>query len=160
MDVALDYGREKAPPDVADSLDWLLGEGFADVAERGGPGESFGNLFVHLRRPGMAVRGTRDRGQWSVELAPAGGEFVPLNVLLTARDGSAPVVTGFELRGPVAEVLPPGVEWRVALPGIISWLESGDRAREIGEARARWRQAMKRWVVSVRGFDGHGLWEK
>jgi hypothetical protein len=131
-------------------------EGFAVVAERGGPGQSFGDLAVHFRRPGMAVRVTRDRGQWSIELAPGGGEFVPLNVLMTAQDGGTPVAAGSGLKGPVAEVLPPGAEWHVVLPDVISWLESGNRAREIGEARARWATAMNRWLASLPGFDVHG----
>jgi hypothetical protein len=147
----LDYGREKAPPDVAGSLDWLIGEGFAVVRERGGPGESFGDLMVDFERPGMAVRVTRDRGQWSCWLAPGGGEFVPLNVSLTAWEGGTPVVGGSGSGDPVAEVLPPGVEWCGVLPGVIAWLESGDRAREIGEARAKWTAAMNRWWERVRG---------
>jgi hypothetical protein len=151
MGAALDYGREVAPPDVAGSLDWLAREGFAVVGERGGRGESFGNLIVVFERPGMAVRVTRDRGQWSAELAPGGGEFVPLNVLLTAQEGGLPVVRGSKLGDPLPEVLPPGVEWSGVLPGVVSWLESGDRAGEIGEARAAWSAAMRSWWDSRRG---------
>jgi hypothetical protein len=38
MGAALDYGREKAPPDVLGLLDWLVGAGFSVVSELGGPG--------------------------------------------------------------------------------------------------------------------------
>ena len=71
MGMALDYAREKAPVSVLGSLDWLASAGFVVVAERGGPHESFGNLLVVFERSTLAVRITRDRGQWSIELAPA-----------------------------------------------------------------------------------------
>jgi hypothetical protein len=148
--VALDYGREKAPQDVAESLDWLEHEGFEVVSERGGPGESFGNLLVVLERSPLAVRITRDRGQWSIELAPGRDEYAPLNVLLTAWDGRTPAPRRSQIGDPLPEVLPEGVEWHVVLPGVLSWLESGDRTREISEARAAWNAVMKQWWASLR----------
>jgi hypothetical protein len=144
MGVALEYAREKAPPDVAGSLDWLARAGFAVVHERGGPGEPFGDVLVIFERPGLAVRVTRDRGQWAIDLAPGQREFNPLHILLTAWEGGAPVIRGSEPGGPIPEVHPPGVQWCGVLPGLISWLESADRAREIGEARAAWRAAVMR----------------
>jgi hypothetical protein len=143
MGVVLDYAREEAPPDVAGALDWLTGAGFAVVSERGGPGAGFGDVLVDFERPGLAVRVTRDRGQWLLDLVPGRGEFVPLHFLLTAWEGGAPVVRGSEPGAPRPEVLPAGVEWCGVLPGLISWLESGDRAREISEATAAWRAAMR-----------------
>lgn len=147
--LALDYGREKAPQDVLDTLDWLAGEGFVVASERGGRGESFGDLQIVFSRPPLAMCVTRDRGQWSIDLAPGRGEFVPLHVLLTAWEGSAPAPGGGSLGRSLPEVLPEGVEWHAVLPGVLSWLESGDRTQEIGEARAAWNAAMKRWWASL-----------
>jgi hypothetical protein len=104
-----------------------------------------GNLRVRFSRPGLAARVTRDRGQWSIELAPDGGEFVPLNVLLTAWDTSVPAPREYVLEDQLPEVLPAGARWCVVVPGVMSWLESGDRTGEIGAARAAWTAAMKRW---------------
>jgi hypothetical protein len=88
--VSLDYGRERAPQDVLDSLDWLAREGFVLVDEQGGPGESFGDLLVEFERSPLVVRIIRDRGQWLADLVPGHGEFVPLHVLVTAWEGSTP----------------------------------------------------------------------
>lgn len=150
MGVTLDYARGEAPLDVADVLGWLAGEGFAVVSEQGGPGESSGDLLVEFGRRGLVVRITRDRGQWMADLAAGGGRFVPLHILLTAWEGSTPSPADHELGGRLPEVIPQGVQWRVVLPGVISWLESGNRSREIGEARAAWAVAMKRRLDSKR----------
>src|SRR5260221_6309402 len=124
MGMALDYAREKAPVSVLGSLDWLASAGFVVVAERGGPHESFGNLLVVFERSTLAVRITRDRGQWSIELAPGRGEFVPLNVLLTARDGGTPVPRDW--RG--ADTRAPGPS------GGVGW--AAVRSRVLGRARS------------------------
>jgi hypothetical protein len=148
--VSLDYGRERAPQDVLDSLDWLAREGFVLVDEQGGPGESFGDLLVEFERSPLVVRIIRDRGQWLADLLPGRGEFVPLHVLVTAWEGSTPAPKDRQAGDPLPEVLPEGVQWRVVLPGIVSWLESGNRTGEIDEARAAWKVAMKRWWASQR----------
>jgi hypothetical protein len=135
---------------VLDALDWLAHDGFLLTAERGGPGESFGNLLVEFERPPLAVRVTRDKGQWLIDVAPARGEFISLHVLITAWDGSTPAPRDRQAGDSLPEALPEGVEWRVVLPAVVSWLESGDRTREIGEARAAWKAAMTRYWARQR----------
>ena len=150
MGVTLDYVRANAPRDVLDSLDWLAQEGFVLVDERGGPGASFGDLLVEFGRSPLQVRITRDRGQWSAGLAPGGGEFIPLHVLLTAWQGGTPAPADRQPGDPLPEVHPEGVTWRVVLPGLVSWLGSGDRTQEIRDARAAWRAAILDYFASRR----------
>jgi hypothetical protein len=145
VSVALDYGREHAPEDVLGCLDWLASEGFVLAGERGGRGEAFGNVQLMFERPAMAVRITRDRGQWSLWLAPDRSEFIPLNVLLTAWNGGTPAPRDRPFGDPLPEVLPEGAKWDVVVPGIVSWLDSGDRTREIRDADNAWKSAMRRW---------------
>ncbi len=146
----LDYGREKAPRDVLDAVDWLAGEGFVLVDERGGPGGSFGNMVVEFERSPLLVRITRDRGQWSAALGAGRGELVPLHVLLTAWEGGTPAPADGQTGDPLPGVYPEGVRWRVVLPGLVSWLGSGDRTGEIQEARAAWKAA------NMDYFEGRG----
>lgn len=138
----MDYAREKAPRDVHDLLDWLADEGFTLVWEQGGLGESFGNALLMYERSHVRMLITRDRGQWLMEIATGGDELIPLHVLVTAREAGTPVLRADDLRGRLPEVLPEGVVWRTAVPGVVAWLESGQRDKVIGEARAAWRQAM------------------
>jgi len=105
---------------------------------------------VEFERSPLVVRIIRDRGQWLADLVPGRGEFVPLHVLVTAWEGSTPAPKDRQAGDPLPEVLPEGVQWRVVLPGIVSWLESGNRTRGIDEARAAWKVAMKRWWASQR----------
>jgi hypothetical protein len=153
MGIALDYGRGEAPPDVLASLDWLAQEGFVLADEQGGPDAPFGNLIVVFKRSSLAVRIGRDRSQWSIDVAAGYGKFIMLDDLLTAWQGRATPEPGRQIEGPPPKVLPEGVEWRVVLPGLVSWLESGDRTREIGEASAARKEAVMRWARSNQRGD-------
>jgi hypothetical protein len=141
---ALEYGREEAPSDVRDVLDWLVSEGFVLAGERGGRDAPFGDLILDFERSPVAVRITRDRSQWVIELASGRGELVHLEVLLTAWEGGTPAPRDYPIGDRLPEVLPEGVEWRVVVPGIVSWLGSGNRTREIDEASAAWKAVMMR----------------
>lgn len=146
MGAALNYAREKAPPDVRDLLDWLAAAGFTLVSEEGGPAESTANVLLIYERSPLRMRITRDRGQWLLEIATGDEDFIPLHVLLTAREAGTPVLPPNDLHSPLPEVLPDGVNWRTAVPDIVAWLESGQRAQEIGASRAAWRQAMASYL--------------
>jgi hypothetical protein len=148
MTEVLAYAREKAPQDVLATLDWLTEQGFVPVSERGGRDESFGNLLLGFEQPPLRLRVTRDRGQWSLEIATARTDFVPLNVLLTAMSGDAPDPGRYDLLDQLPEVLPGGAEWREFLPPLVIWLGSSDRSAEITEAGTAWKAAMKRWWAS------------
>jgi hypothetical protein len=148
MSGALAYARERAPQDVLASLDWLMQQGFVLVSELGGRDESFGNLRLGFEQPPRRLRITRDRGQWSLELATARADFIPLNVLLSAMTGDAPDPGRYDLLDQLPDVLPGGVEWREVLPLVTTWLNSADRTTEIVESEAAWRTAMKRWWAS------------
>jgi hypothetical protein len=157
MEVTLAYARETAPQSVQDFMDWLAAEGFALVEGQGGPDAPFGDVRLRFERSRLAVRIVRDREQWAVDLAPAHGDPVPLHVLLTAQEGSTADIspTSGTLGGELPEVLPDGVDWRAVVPGVITWLETGDRDREISEAKAAWKQA---WMVHfTRGRLGDTL---
>src|SRR2546430_8140473 len=135
--VSLGYGRERAPQDVRDSLDWLAREGFVLVDEQGGPGESFGDLLVEFERSPLVVRIIRDRGQWLADLVPGRGEFVPLHVLVTAWEGSTPAPKDRQVGDPPPEVLPEGVQWRGAVFRRVSLVGVGGQGPGAGGGGAR-----------------------
>lgn len=75
MGTALDYALEVASSDdnVRATLDWMREVGFVIRTERGGRDESFGNVLLDFERPPTAIRLIRDRGQWTLGIAPDGG---------------------------------------------------------------------------------------
>jgi hypothetical protein len=135
--VSLDHGREKRSKTCSTRWTDSRARDPSLWMNKGSPGESFGDLMVEFERSPLAVRIIRDRSQWMADLAPGCGEFVPLHVLVTAWEGRTPAPQDRQVGDPLAEVLPEGVQWRVVLPGIVSWLESGNRTREIDEAELR-----------------------
>jgi hypothetical protein len=153
MGETLDYARGAAPPDVLASLDWLAQEGFVLADEQGGRDAPFGNLILVFERSSLAIRVDRDRSQWSFDVAAGDGKFMMLSDLLTAWQGRAMPEPGRHFEGPPPRVIPVGVEWRAVLPGLVSWLESGDRTREIGAATAARKEAVMRWARSNQSGD-------
>ena len=71
----------RTPTDVRGALTWLAGAGFAVRSQRGGRTESFGNVLIEWERPPMGVQVVRDRGQWLVDIAAGGGDFLGLHVV-------------------------------------------------------------------------------
>ncbi len=151
MTTSLSYAYEKATPDVAALLRWLEGNGFSVSNERGGPGESFGNVLVDFVRRGLVVRITRDRSQWMLDVRPPSGDSFGLHVAVTALDGGEPPVPERrDTRDPLPNQLPEDVSWAVDVPRLIDWLESGDRTKELDRSRLAWRRVMTEYFDSIR----------
>ncbi len=140
---ALDYVRETASPDVVETLDAVITAGFGVRLERGGKGESFGNVLVELERPPVALRLTKDRGQWTMDIDPDGRGFQALHVLLTAKTGDGPWLEERSLGDPIPKQWPPGVAWRTAVPALLKWLSEADRTDSIRTAHEQWVRVMR-----------------
>jgi hypothetical protein len=119
---ALDYALSHAPTDVLGTLNWLEAEGFDVRTEMGGAKAPFGNVFLEYERGPVAVRVTRDRSQWELNIRLHGGSPSYLGVLVTAWEGAPPPLLQGESRDPHPEILPEGVEWSKVVPPIVSWL--------------------------------------
>lgn len=129
-----------------ETVDLALRSGFAVRSERGGRSESFGNVLVEFERPPLALRLTRDRGQWTIDIAPDGRAFQALHVLLAAKSGQEPWLADGE---PFREQWPHGVRWKIAVPDLLQWLEDSDRSDAI-------RLAHEQWVALLRQRYGPG----
>jgi hypothetical protein len=151
MSTALNYAHEMATPDVAALLRWLGGNGFSVVHERGGRGESFGNVRVDFERRGLVVRITLDRSQWMLDVQPPAGDSFGLHVALTAiDDDDPPVPEQRDTRDPLPDQLPEDVSWAVEVPRLIDWLENGDRTKELDRSRLAWRRVMTEYFDSIK----------
>ena len=151
MSTALNYAHEMATPDVAALLRWLEGNGFSVVRERGGRGESFGNVLVDFERRGLVVRITLDRSQWMLDVRPLARDSFGLHVALTAIDGDDPLVPEQrDTRDPLPDQLPEGVSWADQVARLIDWLESGDRTNELDRSRLAWGKVMTEYFDSIR----------
>jgi hypothetical protein len=135
----LDYAKQHATDDVRSALEWLVGHGFSIESERGGSGESFGNVHIVLGRGPTRITVDRDRGQWFAQVQPGwSNSGLPLHVLLTARDGTPAEATEF------LPIQPPhGASWALELPLLIEWVEASDRRDQVGEADRLWREFMR-----------------
>jgi hypothetical protein len=131
--------RNEAPDDVATTIDWLTGSGFAVHRELGPRCETFGDLLVDLTRPPTTVRITRERGQWGLAVAADDVHFDGLHVLLTARGEFVPAHRDRPVGEVLPETLPEAVKWHVAVPIVLAWLETGERGSEVEAAREYWR---------------------
>lgn len=144
MSAATEYARSRATPDVRATLDWLERDGFTVTHERGGLGESFGNVLLEFERADVRVQIVRDRGQWMISVRPAGVcEFKSLNVLITAMRGDEPQPGQGSLGETLPEQLPVGARWAADVPQVVEWLAETDRSPEISDADSRWRDAMR-----------------
>jgi len=146
-----------ATTDVADTIEWLEQQCFRLRRSDGGPGESFGNVYLEYERGGVVFAIARDRSQWipTVSLPGVPGQH-GLQVLLTAMTGT-PADAGppRDLRTPLSEQLPEGVEWRAQVPLILDWLAEADQSPVVLEAAAAWRDAMKRYWKQVEAQGEH-----
>lgn len=135
----LRHARERAPTDVRETLDWLELAGFSLIHAVGHPLRTFGNVALRYDRSATWVVIVRDRGQWSVDIGPAGGPLLGLHILNTARTGELP------LEWPGADLptqIPAGVVWATDVPATVEWLTSRDRSDDIEDARQAWRALM------------------
>ena len=92
MDDVLAYVLYEAPDDVTATTRWLSDRGFEITDQVGGRNAPFGDAQLTFRRRDLGVRVTRDRSQWSLDVAPEGVDFLPLDRILTAKDGIVPKV--------------------------------------------------------------------
>ena len=148
---ALAYAYEVATPDVTAFLRWLESNRFSLDQAQGGREKSFGNVLLDFERGGVHVRVTRDRGQWMHSLRPRDGELVGLHIWLTAIDRAEPAAPERRAFGdPLPDQLPEGVSWVESTARVIDWLETGDRSKELEQARERWARVMDEWFGSDR----------
>lgn len=131
--------------DVQGAFEWLLRNGFSVIASQGGPLE--GNQLVELVHRQTRVWVSRDKGQWMLDLQPAGWlERCQLGQLLAVmrlehlpidrRQGSMPVQ------------LPPGESWSERLPEVLVWAtDSPHRSVFVDVERQRF---------GTRNFGGRG----
>lgn len=134
---------EDVPADVAATVGWLEEEGWEVVEDR--VGEGSGNRLHRFRnRRGDVVVVSRDRGQWVLAVALAGwSEIWDIDLALAGVTGEEPARwdPGVRWEGPLAEQLPVGVEWRVALPVVLDRLCDDHGAEDRILALVRQRSA-------------------
>ena len=119
---ALKYLISVAPPDIADTITWLTGEGWTPTTGRGGQHEAFGNVVVEFSKGGGAIRIVRDRGVWETTMRLSEWQsWFGLGVIMDARAGRKTWVPSDRKPYEVKQV-PEGVQWTRALPEIVSWL--------------------------------------
>lgn len=145
MSTGLEYALGVATEDVAETIRWLLRDGFELVEERGGRAESFGNVLLRMQRGSSAIRVVRDRSQWLCDVESSGwtGEQA-LGVLVTAMRGQPPTHEYPMPDEGMPEQLPPGGVWSQLVPEVLAWGASGNRDVEVTQAAAEWREAIRR----------------
>jgi|SRR5579863_1320491 len=135
MTGARGYALSRATDDVAETIRWLEAEGFACVRERGGAGESFGDVSIEFERTGIRVGIGRDRSQWMLAIASPSGQLLGLDIWLTAMRGArATREPRRSLSERLPEQLPEGESWRTVIPELLDWIRSGDRSTELAAA--------------------------
>lgn len=144
MSLALQHALHTAPEDVRAALKWLLAHGFLLQESNGGPGESFGNVWLAFSGGGTLVEVTRDRRQWFLDIQPDWADRpLALEVLLLARGGWRP-----DGHPPLAvhlpEQLPPRVSWVEELADLLSWLKDPGSRAAVRAADALWQEETKR----------------
>jgi hypothetical protein len=92
----LDYVKQEATDDVRRALEWLVDNGFSIESERGGEGESFGNVHAVLRRGPTRITVDRDRSQWFAQEQPGWSKSgLPLGLTSSPRLPGTVVAPGF-----------------------------------------------------------------
>lgn len=119
----------KAPPDVVSTIRWLIDQGASITLQRGGEGESFGNLLVEFAIGDGAVAISRDRSQWmlDVQVEPHRRfDFDVIHVAMTGDERQWTKATPTTL----PTQLPDGVSWTEGLPAALHWLRTTPNAEE------------------------------
>jgi hypothetical protein len=149
------YALSRATDDVAETIRWFEAEGFAVVRELGGPKESFGNVLLEFERGAVRATIVRDRSQWMIDIASAGGKPHGLHVWLAAMRGTrAETGPRRSVGEPLPDQLPVGESWRVEVPAVIDWVSCGDRSAEIDAAARDWGRAMREYFATPRQAPG------
>lgn len=142
----------RANADVVATLGWLNGEAFKVVKQSGGPSEAFGNAQVEFKRNDLGVRITRDRGEWKLDVAPPGFDFLNLEYLLTAKDGEEAAAAPSEDAS--VKSSSKTISWQQNLPGLITWIEEDDRSQALEGAREAWRVHVRQYWASFDPSSG------
>ncbi|MGC1420691.1 MAG: hypothetical protein WA786_11315 [Acidimicrobiales bacterium] len=137
MDDVVAYMATRASPDVAATLTWLDENEFSVAKQTGGSAEPFGNAQVEYRREDLGVRITKDRGEWILDLAPKGFDFMNIDQLLTVKNASEHKSDSDD-----------EANWTSALPQLISWIEAEDRTEALEGARESWRVTVRQYWAS------------
>ncbi len=133
-----------ATKDVQATFDWLLRAGYRVGETRGGTGMG---QHVELLDSRTRIWITRDRGQWMLDVQPAGwSEAAQLSQLLAAMRLEHLPTDGLE--GSLRAQLPAGEVWAERLPEVLEWsVDQPHRSVFVGVERQRY---------GTRNFGGQG----
>lgn len=130
----------KAPPDVEATIRWLIDQGASIAQQRGGEGESFGNVLVEFATGDAVVAITRDRSQWMLDVQVEPYRRFDFDVIHVAMTGDE---RQWARASPTTlpTQLPDGVSWSEELPAALQWLrttpDAEDRLKELQRRRAK-----------------------
>jgi hypothetical protein len=141
MDDVVNFMIARSTPDVATTIGWLGENNFEVTQQSGGAGETFGNAQVEFNRGGLAVRITKDRSEWKLDVSPPGIKFMNLQYLIDAKEKAGTGDTAEGAATPSAVT----VEWHATLPGVIAWVEEEDRTEILNSASDAWRVASRQY---------------
>jgi len=131
--------------DVQAAFDWLLSQGFLPTSSRGAPLD--GNQLFELSDGFTRVWMTRDKGQWMLDIEPAGwDERCQFHELLSAMRLEH-LSTGVH-HGPMPGQLPPGESWVGRLPEVLDWVLGSPHRAVYVEAEGQ--------HYGTRNFGGRG----
>lgn len=119
----------KAPPDVEATIRWLMDQGASVAQQRGGEGESFGNVLVEFAIGDAVVAITRDRSQWMLDVQVGPHRRFDFDVIHVAMSGDERRWTQATPRT-LPTQLPDGVSWTEELPAALRWLRTTPNAEE------------------------------
>lgn len=124
-------------PDVEETIGWLTSNDFV-LAESNGP-EGMGHQWLVFERPdGARVRLGTERSQWMADLSfPTWDRWFDLDIIAQAMAGEAQAKTSIGSGMPAQ--LPPGVQWRRAVPDALSWVTATPDAASLLEGLQRER---------------------
>lgn len=127
MGEPLEYALLKAPADVESTIRWLIGQGASITQQRGGEGESFGNVLMEFAIGDAVVAITRDRSQWTLDVQIEPHRRFDFDVIHTAMTGDERQWTHAAQRT-LPTQLPDGVSWTEELPAALQWLSATPNA--------------------------------
>lgn len=100
---------------MAELRSWLIEQGFVVLSDRY-DADHFGNQVVEMARP-IAVRLTRDRDQWGIDIVGPDGVWSPLLAWVDATAGRRAGVLSAADQSEVLRALLPQIERRASGDG-------------------------------------------